>query len=470
MKIAFPATWLIVAKKEIQEAFRSKLFFCLAVIIWGLLIFAALGGYKAYSNIRQQQNEAEKMFREELAEKDRNPHSAAHFGTWLYKPLTILSLFDPGVNDYTGSTYRVEAHKQSEMNFAAAKDSDSMMRFGSLSIATVLQLFLPLLIVFLCSASISKEYERGMLKLLYTQGATKKAILWGKITGNFSLILIIIFPALILTLIAGAFNGIIPRVSLFIFSYFIYLFVWTGVSVLISDWVRSSGSSLLLQLCLWIFFCIISPKIIASTANERYPLLSYYEFSKLVNKDFYNGINGDPSYAQRRENLEKNTLKKYKVDSIPQLPINIDGLMLQDAEDYMARSYSLHSLTIDSQLVKQQNTFKYGAFISPYISIKELSRAFAGTDLFHHQDFHHKAGTYRNEFVRTLNNALVHSDPKEEKHLVSANFLAGIKPFIYHIQGSAILPAYLIPIGISLLCWLGLILLLIELSVIKIRK
>ncbi|WP_028296836.1 hypothetical protein [Olivibacter sitiensis] len=60
--------WLIVAKKEIKETFRSKIFIFLSFIVWGLLLFATIGGYKTYSNISIQQKEALKMFRDELAQ------------------------------------------------------------------------------------------------------------------------------------------------------------------------------------------------------------------------------------------------------------------------------------------------------------------------------------------------------------------------------------------------------------------
>jgi len=470
MRIVFNATWLIVAKKEIKEALHSKIVIFLSFIVWGLLLFAAFGGYKTYSNINTQQQEARKMFREELAQKDRNPHSAAHFGTWLFKPLTALSLFDPGVNDYTGSTYRVEAHKQSEMNFAAAKDSDSMMRFGPLSVAMLFQLFLPLVIVFLCSSSMSKEYETGMLKMLYAQGASKRSLLWGKILGNYLLVFTIILPAFLIIFITGFFDHILADTALFIFCYALYLFIWVAISVLVSDMVRNSGPSLLLQLCMWILFCIGIPKVIASTANSAYPLPSYYEFSKLVDKDFYNGIDEDGSYSQRREKLEKETLKKYGVDSISQLPINLDGLLLQDAEDYMSRSYQLRSVPVNIQLARQQKLFRLGTFISPYLSIRQLSRGFAGTDLFHHRDFHKEAGIYRDGFIRMLNLELAKSNHKDGHYSVSAQFLAGMKQFDYKKPSASGVVRYLLPVEISFLYWLGVIFLLIELSNLKIQK
>lgn len=470
IRTGFTYMWLIVAKKEIKETLRGKIFVVLSVVVWVLLLFAAIGGYKTYSNVTTQQKEARAMFQRELAQKDRNPHSAAHFGTWLFKPLTALSLFDPGVNDYTGSTYRVEAHKQSEMNFAVAKDSDSMMRFGSLSVATLFQLFLPLVVIFLCASSMSKEYETGTLKMLYAQGASKRSLLWGKILGNYSLMFIAILPAFLIISVTGFFDGILAEGALFIFCYVIYLFLWVAISVLVSDMVRHSGPSLLLQLCMWIFFCIGTPKIIASTANSTYPLPSYYAFSKLVDKDFYNGLDGDGSYAQRREKLEKETLEKYGVDSISQLPINLNGLLLQDAEDYMSRSYRQRSVPVNAKLEQQQKVFRLGAFISPYLSIKQLSRGFAGTDVFHHRDFHREAGIYRDEFIRTLNLELAKSNRMDGHYAVSAHFLGGMRKFDYKSPSTSEVIRSLLPVEISMLYWLGMILLLIELSIIKTRK
>jgi ABC-2 type transport system permease protein len=162
--------WMIIARKELKEAIRKRVFLVLALLFWSLMGVTAYSSYGHYTNYTGQVKEAENMFRQEWEQQKRNPHSAAHFGTYLFKPLSFLGLYDPGINSYTGNTYRVEAHNQSEMNYAAAQDNDVQQRFGLLTIGLVFQLLMPLLIIFLCAPSITVERGHRTLQILVAQG------------------------------------------------------------------------------------------------------------------------------------------------------------------------------------------------------------------------------------------------------------------------------------------------------------
>ncbi|RNL54630.1 ABC transporter permease [Pedobacter jejuensis] len=309
--------WRIIAAKEIRAAFSNHVFIVLGLIIWSLLAVACIGGLENFRTARKQRLEATTLFKNELAEKERNPHSAAHFGTYLFKPLTSLSLYDPGVNSYTGISYRVEAHKQSEMSLASVQDSDGVIRFGELSVASIFQLLVPLVIIFLSFSSVSKERQDGTFKILLSQGLSLRALVWGKIAGNYVIILVVIFPCLAFILIKGLFSSeSYVNVSLFAISYLLYFLIFTVFSVCTSFVCKSSGTSLLVLLGAWMWFCVISPKITAGIASSEYPLQSYYEFSKLVDHDFYNGMDNDGSYEERRKKFEAGVLDKYKVDWI----------------------------------------------------------------------------------------------------------------------------------------------------------
>jgi ABC-type Na+ efflux pump permease subunit len=50
----------IIAKKEILQAFRDKRFWIIAVLVWGLLLSAALVGYVNYRRIQTERAEATK--------------------------------------------------------------------------------------------------------------------------------------------------------------------------------------------------------------------------------------------------------------------------------------------------------------------------------------------------------------------------------------------------------------------------
>src|ERR1044072_2197604 len=171
----------ILVLKEWRMALRSR---TLAATLFPLLLL--LGIAFTGSSIQQSRLERERVaananFRmqwEQLQAGD--PHSAAHFGTYIFKPLNTLSVFDKGIDDISGYTMRVEAHIQHSIAAPPLRPADVYLRLGNLTMAGVLQLFFPLLILFYCYNSYTQEQSAGTLGLLLLQGAGRAAILRGK--------------------------------------------------------------------------------------------------------------------------------------------------------------------------------------------------------------------------------------------------------------------------------------------------
>ena len=77
-----------------------------------------------------------------------NPHGAAHYGTYVFKPNTLLSSLDDGVNNITGKVLRVEGHVQNEIVYSEASQNQTISKFGKLKSALLLQYIIPLLLIF----------------------------------------------------------------------------------------------------------------------------------------------------------------------------------------------------------------------------------------------------------------------------------------------------------------------------------
>src|SRR5688572_9387659 len=136
---------LRIAHKEMKETFRDGRFQISAVIVFVLLAASLGAGWKHYTNLRVQHEEARVAERGNwLTQDQKNPHSAAHYGIYAFKPKSQLSMIDTGVDPYVGVSVWLEAHKQNEFKFRPAQDATSIQRFGELTAAVVLQLLIPL--------------------------------------------------------------------------------------------------------------------------------------------------------------------------------------------------------------------------------------------------------------------------------------------------------------------------------------
>ena len=91
-----------------------------------------------------------------------NPHSAAHFGTYAFKPNSILNSLDEGVNAVTGLVLRLEGHKQNEVAFSEASQSLTVSKFGKFKVSLLFQFIIPLFLIFLAFSIYTSEIS-GLL-------------------------------------------------------------------------------------------------------------------------------------------------------------------------------------------------------------------------------------------------------------------------------------------------------------------
>jgi ABC-2 type transport system permease protein len=403
----------IIAKKEFREALRDKLLWLFAAITWVLIALGALTGWQKHKGMEAQRAKAAQIFRHEWEEQEANPHSAAHFGTYLFKPSSVLEIYDHGLNNFLGNTYRVEAHVQHEVNHSEAENSDTPLRFGELSVSLVFQLLLPLMILLISFNAISKEREGNTLKVLLMQRAKPSSVIWGKLLGIYAIVLTVVLPALLLLavpfLIGNAGKELIVRYLLLSGVYLVYFLLFTGIGLTLSAISKTSQTALASALGLWIVLAILLPRATTRWIDSAHPLPSRYDFNRQLSQGYQQGLDKDGNITERRNNYLKQTLQKYKVDSISKLPVNFDGLSMQFGEDYNSKVYDHLSGKVEATIGKQQEQLEHFSLLNPFQAIQQLSMGLTGTDYFHHLSFHHQAKEYRDNFVRQLNMSLANS-------------------------------------------------------------
>ncbi len=395
--------------KELKELIRDGRFKVIIGISLILFITATITGINQYKKNNQQYIESVSKERNIWeTQEEKNPHSAAHYGTYAFKPQFALSMFDYGVVKYTGNSIFLEAHNRNEATFSEASDQTSLARFGTLSINFVLIYLFPLIIILIGYNSYTKEIEQQTIKLLKSQGTHPLKLALGKWLATF-------IPVFILNTIVFFIIGIILSnvkglvffswanlLTLFI-SYLLYYLIIVTITILISIWNKSSGRSLVSSLLVWILFSFITPKIATNFANESNPYPSKSEFNANIEKDMENGLDGHNPWNKAAKKLEEETLKKYGVDSISQLPFNYAGYRMQKGEEHEAEIYEKHYNILNNIAVKQTNTYKKLSFLSPFIPVRFLSMDIANTSDNLHWKFTKAAEKYRIEKQAFLN-------------------------------------------------------------------
>ena len=424
--------------KETKELLREGRVRISIVIVLLLLGVAVWISSKQYQNVNEQYGDAKTAERAVWDNQgEKNPHSAAHYGTYAFKPKYPLSLVDQGVDKYAGTSIFLEAHKRNEAQFSAAADQTGLARFGDLTPDFILLFIIPLLIILLGYNSFTKEREMGTLTLLNSQGISRPKWILGKWLALFLPILLI---TTLLFLIAGVVLGNLEDFGVFnwralgmmFLVYIGYYIVFINIVLLISSLTKKSGIALVISLSVWILACLAAPKAASNIAESKHPYPTRQEFAANVLKDKKQGLDGHNPWSKEAKLLEKQVLKEYGVDSLHQLPFNFSAYRTQKGEEHEAEVYFKHYKHLKDQYANQSRVYRGLAAISPYLPTRFLSMALAHTDYATHWDFADAAEAYRiatQEFLN--NNTAQNTEYGQRGYKASADFWQQLPAFEY---------------------------------------
>lgn len=401
--------YVIIISKQVLKHFvksrNTKAIFSFFIMFLGFALWIG-------EQERQHHQELAKKYSQEVRQRweanpDKHPHRMAHYGYVVFREKFPLSFFDYGMDAYTGKSVFLEAHKQNTVNFSEAGHSSSLLRFGQVSVAMILQLLMPLFLFFLGYDLIAKEKEQGILKLLFTQGISWQTLILGKTLGLLLASLIILLPTALFGLILLLSNtveiDIILRYGLLILSYSIYFFIISLIAVLVSAQSQTAKSSLMKLIGCWLFLIFILPRIAQVVGQNLYPAPSKIEFDKNVEAELIKqGDSHNPDDLHYKA-LKDSIIRAYGVDSIQKLPFNYAGFVMKEGEKLSSETYNRHQARLVEIYKNQQNVFRMTAFINPFVAIKNISMALTGTDFYSYNDFQTQAEKFRYQLAQTMN-------------------------------------------------------------------
>ncbi|WP_225035509.1 ABC transporter permease [Winogradskyella sp. SM1960] len=464
-----------IIKNEWRFLVRSRIFLGISIAFTSILLLSVfLGNYQTQKQEQTHQNATDHVRQQWVSIDEMNPHSAAHYGTFIFKPSNLLSSLDEGVNSVTGNVLRVEGHVQNEITHSEASQMQAVSRFGKLKPALLLQYIVPLLLVFLAFNSVSNEKQSGRLKLLVLQGAKRLQIILAK---TFSVWLYGVLLLIFILIVYGILNSqsltadILARTGLFFLSYGLYYFIISGLTVFFSARWQNATLALTSMLGIWIIWTIFLPNILMSSVEKWHELPSRNEFQTAMKEDRSKGLDGHNPSDKRSLALKEKVLKKYGVDSLSQLPINFDGMRMQADEDYGNSVWDKHFGNNRSVLQKQKQSFQLGGIVNPFISLQNTSMGFMASDNLHHQEFLLQVENYRRDFIKMLNDKQTFGGSKTGDWSWKEDnaFFKSIPDFDYKpTQISAVLSNYILDVALMIL-WTILVLTMIVFGTKKIK-
>ncbi|BDC50536.1 hypothetical protein F183_A28520 [Bryobacterales bacterium F-183] len=429
----------VIARKEFIEMLRDGRVRWTGGIVLVLLAVAFLTGWTRHHELTRQHSAAQEATRKHwLTQGKKNPHSAAHYGIYAFKPKLPLAVLDTGTEPYTGVAVWLEAHKQNEFKYRPAQDATILARFGELTAAAVMQLLIPLLIIIMTFGAFAGEREQGTLRQLLSLGVPARRLALGKALGLLAGLGVYLVPAVLLG--AGAIlfaSGTVesaasaPRAIWLALAYLLYFFTFAAIGLSVSAWARTPRLSLIALIGFWIVNCLVAPRAAVDLVKAVRPTPTAFDFAQNIAADLAGG-DGHATPAARAKQLEARVLKQYGVSKLEDLPVSFAGISLQDGEEHGNAVFDRRYGELWDAFDSQNQMRNWIAIAAPLLAIRPVSMGMSGTDTAHHRDFATAAETYRRDLNRRMNDELRdHGKGKDFGHLVGDDFWSQVPDFHY---------------------------------------
>lgn len=379
----------------------------LMVLCAALLSAAALQRRDAAERSAAQAEEARVWARQGPA----NPHSAAHFGRYVYKPASPLATLDPGLLPQLGSTLYLEAHAQNPAQERAIDGGTAVDRFAGLSAAALLQMLAPLLIILAGFATFAGERQRSLLRQELAAGVRPTTLITGRLAGLGAtvllLILVVAIAGGIALAVAGGSASEAGALALMLLGYALYLFTFAALTLAASAAFASARTALIVLLAFWALATLFIPRIAPSAAEAAVPTLSGPAFEAAVTKEVREGPSGHDPQDARLERLKAATLKRYGVATIEQLAVDYGGISLFHGEALSTSIYRRRSAELFDAYDRQAAVQRLFALVSPLQAVRPWSAALAGSDGHAHRRFLEQAEAFRYAVIQALNRDII---------------------------------------------------------------
>ena len=431
-----------VFKYELTRYMRSgqslTFVFSVALMLFAS-VFLSVREYGLLEASYQENLRQSRLNWESQAQKD--PHDAAHDGTYVIKPSHPLVIMDRGVQKYAGQVIHLRAHERQQSSLSQVKDQTGIYRFGTLTPSFVLQYIFPLLIIFLGYGTFAREKETQTLRLVKSIGVSMRGVTAGKWLALMAQV-ILLFAVFMVTAAMTVHQvsseveiGLLEWVSVSA-MYILYFMFFANAVVFISLHAKSSGASLVLSLSLWILIALVAPKLSTNLAGHVYPFPTYQAFRENIYEDQQNGLNGHNFWNEAAQDFQQKVLQDYGVETIEELPVDYGGLLLAEGEKYESEIYTKHFDLLREQYQKQRVVYRLSSTVSPFLPVRFVSMALARTDYGFQWHLEDQAEKYRVYFNTELNMNIAENAKGVTRYQAGKELWGSIQRFQYQWQST----------------------------------
>jgi len=370
----------------------------------------------------------------------------------IVRPPDPLGVFCQGISGNVGSKIKIWLGEKPMVaeGRTAIRDNPLLNSFFSIDFVSILAVILSLLALIFTYDSCTGEKELGTLKMQLSNSISRYKILLGKVIGVYLTILpIIVFCYLLaFLLILNYYNAVFSAggwisIGILFLVSILYLSVFIFIGMFISTRMRTSKTSIVACLFVWVFFVFIIPNLsvylaesfvkVRSLDNLRYELndldREYREECSEYNKTLEQPENwmhnwfstGRDGYFELCGAI-KSLMEYYRLTHTYSEPLRID---------YADKKWAFQKYYLDD-LDRQRNTAEIMSLMSPSELFKLVCSAVCRTDVNSYYRFMDRTRSYREEFIdyfknRKLFSSFIYMTPLPPEEMKTSEEIAELR-------------------------------------------
>lgn len=437
---------------------RFRWLFVLMVLLCGL---ASVDGWNRAKQAQQTRELAESHDRQNWVNQGaNNPHGAAHFSRYAFRPTPPLAAVEPGVWDFAGAAVWMEAHHQNPATLRRAEDALARAPMATLSVAWITRSIGSLALLVLLFSAVAKEREQKTLRALAASGVSSRDFVLAKVGAAFVASVLLTVVAFAIALVPALVLSVpvdMLRLAIMFGSTLLALVAFAMAIIVLSARAKCSGTALVLGGVLWLALSVGVPSVGGQLATTLFPDLDEHGFRASIQKEAQSGFWSGPAKDKVVRELEQEILAKRGAKSLEEIGFNKKGVVLQAHDRHANAVFDRRFGELEALHRSQDRVVAWASLASPLLALQRVSAGCSGTDLYAQQRFIARAEGHRRQLIAQLNQDLMeHAGDKGMKYEAGRDLWESIPDFVTQPPPlQEVLNNYLVELGV-LLAWAGL--------------
>jgi len=255
-----------IVRKEILEQLINLRFIVLIFICITIIPLSFFVSYQDYMNCVSDYNRSLQLNQENLDNIKMSEVFTGEFSIKGYRPPSPLSIFASGLGEVMPEML---VAKKTGLTFqkSSSENVSVMTTIGKIDFMFIVLIIFSLMAILFTFDAVCGEKERGTLGATLSNPLPRDVYILGKYLGTMITLLLPFIVSLIIGLILLIVLGyplfsseLLIRIVLIIIISIIFISIFTSIGLFISSRVKSSKTSIVILLLIWIIMVFVIPK------------------------------------------------------------------------------------------------------------------------------------------------------------------------------------------------------------------